>query len=100
MSHACFSSFLTRTQNNYNKVAIRPCDDYIYACGADGDGLITYPFAWIIDGVGYEIGVSWFFFAMVAALCLIFFIFFSYSFLLVDYNPPFSLGTAKQPECT
>ena len=43
-------------QANYNLVAIRPCDDGIHACGADGDGLITYPFAWVVDGTGYSIG--------------------------------------------
>lgn len=43
-------------QNNYNQVAIRPCDDNVHACGVDGDGLITYPFAWIVEGTGYQIG--------------------------------------------
>ena len=32
------------------------CDDNVHACGVDGDGLIRYPFAWIVEGTGYQIG--------------------------------------------
>jgi len=41
--------FLPSTQPN-------SCDDGIHACGADGDGVVTYPFAWVVDGIGYSIG--------------------------------------------